>query len=387
MLPNNYIQYSQQICPGIQPNLLTGTTSPLYFTYLWQYSTDYISWYPCTGTNNQPNYQPPALNQTTYFRRLVYTAESSIPDTSNIVIITIAPLQVYKQVTHVACYGQNNGKIIATASGGTSPYNYTWSNGVNGSINNNLSVGNYILTVTDAHGCSKIDTIIVMQPPQLVLNYQKQDVSCPGGNDGNISVTVSGGTLPYSYYWSNGSNSSNNINLSAGVYHLTVYDYNNCNVVQSFNINAPPLITAYTSVTNASCEYSCNGKLLFSITGGTPPYSTQPSTLENLCPGNYYVTIIDSHGCTKVINANINVQTILNNNIISVSQNYFCENDNVTISGSNPIGAGIIFFKWEISTDSLNWQPAPPVNYNQNYVWSATQTSYFRRIIYGEWLL
>lgn len=380
----NQIQANQQICPGIQPDMLTGTTSPLFFSYVWQQSTDFSSWNPCPGINNQPNYQPPALNATTYFRRLVFSSTGTMIDTSNIVTITVAPLVANYNVTHVTCFGGNNGKIQTSVSGGTLPYSFNWSNGSTTPDLINIPAGNYLLTITDGKGCSWSDTIIVNQPPQMVVNISKQDVSCYGYSNGSAMAIVNGGTPPYTYNWSNGSTMPSISNALAGTYYVTIRDANNCQVVSFININQPNLLTINTSVTHPTCVYSCNGSVLLNISGGTPPYQVTPTNLNNLCPGNYHIVVIDTNNCTQTTTVVLNAQTNIQNNVIlNNSSLQVCYHATVTLTGTNPTGSGMFNFLWQTSTDGVNWTNAPPPNYHPNYQWYVDQARYFRRIVMG----
>ncbi|MEZ4893192.1 MAG: SprB repeat-containing protein [Saprospiraceae bacterium] len=86
-----------------------------------------------------------------------------------------------------------------SVSGGTSPYTYNWSNGATTQDIDNLSAGTYTVTVTDANDCSATISATVTQPLELELSTTKVDVSCYGGSDGSIDLSVSGGTSPYTY--------------------------------------------------------------------------------------------------------------------------------------------------------------------------------------------
>ena len=383
---NNIIQANQNICPGFQPNLLTGSTSPLFISYKWENSTDFSSWQQCSGIYDQPNYQPDTLYQTTYFRRIVTCINGNISfaDTSNVVTIHVNPLTINTNVTSVSCYGENNGSVSVYAMGGSGIYFYVWSNGNTTNTLNNLSAGVYYVTVSDNLGCSITDTINILQPPQLLLSVNKTDVSCNGGSNGTATVFPSGGVpFFYTYSWSNGLNTPTITGLSANTYHVTVYDSNGCSANDSVTILQPQPITLNTAVTNATCVYSCDGSITVGVSGGTPPYTIDPPNLNNLCPDNYVITVTDANNCTITTTKTISVDSPLQNNVISISQSQVCANDTITISGSAPSGAGTITFKWEYSMDNINWNAAPNINYNQNYNWIATVGSYFRRVIFG----
>src|SRR6185295_7736421 len=104
----------------------------------------------------------------------------------------------------VSCFGGGNGNITLTVTGGTAPYTYQWNTGATTQNLNNLSSGTYTATVTDAQGCvTQAAGIAINQPGAAVSATPSSttNVSCYGGNNGNITLTVIGGTAPYTYQW------------------------------------------------------------------------------------------------------------------------------------------------------------------------------------------
>ncbi len=128
------------------------------------------------------------------------------------------------------------GELLATTTGGTSPYQFAWSNGTQLNPAVNLGQNSYTLTITDANGCSLVATANVPFVSGISLLVQKQNVSCYGTNDGAITVTPSGGISPYSYTWSNNAITASINRLRAGTYLVTVADANNCNNTDSIVI-------------------------------------------------------------------------------------------------------------------------------------------------------
>src|SRR5207253_1246988 len=123
--------------------------------------------------------------------------------------------------TNISCFGGNNGAIDLSVAGGTPPYSYNWSNSATTQDLSNLSAGNYTVTATDANGCTILNSAISITQPAAALDASAgstTNVSCYGGNNGSINLTVSGGTSPYSYNWSNGATTQNTNSLSAGTY-------------------------------------------------------------------------------------------------------------------------------------------------------------------------
>ena len=137
--------------------------------------------------------------------------------------------------TNVTTYGGNDGSATIAVTGGTAPYTYSWSpSGGSGATASNLVAGTYTVLVTDARGCTTAQSVVITQPapPYEIVLVSKNDISCNGSNNGSITVTVTGGTAPYTYSWSPSAGNSPSVsNLSAGVY---TFNGNRC---RQFNNN------------------------------------------------------------------------------------------------------------------------------------------------------
>ena len=235
-------------------------------------------------------------------------------------------------INGVSCFGASDGEIGITASGGTAPYSYLWSNGQTTANIAGLPSGTYSVTLTDANACTFTDNITINQPTQIVLNITETNpISCAGASDGELTVTATGGTGPYTYQWSNGQSTASATNIASGFYTVTVTDANGCSQSASSAINQPQLLTANI---NLLAPVSCNGQSDASLEvvagGGTTPYSYNWNTgattniISNLAAGNYTVTVTDGNGCTQTANTTVvdpNPIAITLNTIASVSCN------------------------------------------------------------------
>ena len=216
----------------------------------------------------------------------------------------------FPQLNNTNC-GQSNGSIIATVSGGMPSYNYLWSNGDQLDSIFNLDAGSYTLTVTDNNGCTKssIANISDIDGP-VITSIDSVLVSCPGGSNGAINVTSSGGIPPLSISWTNVSSNSPSINnLPSNIYTITIADAANCIVVRSIEITDPPDFVINTSLSqnnppfNLTCFHSGDGAIDISVSGGTQPYLYIWSTGSNsqdltaITAGQYTVVIKDSNNC------------------------------------------------------------------------------------------
>ncbi|RMG93166.1 MAG: hypothetical protein D6706_15905, partial [Chloroflexi bacterium] len=216
-----------------------------------------------------------------------------------------APLALTITGTDVSCYGDSDGTATVTVAGGTPLYGYLWSTGATTPVIQGLSAGVYSVTVSDSAGCQRVDSIRVYEPAPVAASGSVTDVSCYGGNDGNIALQVSGGTGPYSFAWSNNQQTAVVSQLQAGMYQVTISDANGCSLTKSFTVSQPAPITISTTANAALCYGSADGSAHVNVSGGTPPYSyqwnTQPvqttATVSGLSAGSYTVTVTDSAGC------------------------------------------------------------------------------------------
>ena len=221
-------------------------------------------------------------------------------------------ISIGQTTTHVSCFGASDGAIDITVSGGISPYTYNWSNGATTQDLNGISGGNYTLTVTDANGCVSSGTYTVVEPSAaLTVNGSVSDEICFGDNQGAVSLTVAGGTAPYTYSWNNGATTKDIAGLGTGTYQVTVTDANGCFVQTNFTVGGPAALTATSSLTNVSCNGATDGAIDITPTGGTAPYlfswsnGATTEDITGLAPGNYLVTITDDNGCA--INRNYTI--------------------------------------------------------------------------------
>ncbi|HEV7349825.1 Ig-like domain-containing protein [Telluribacter sp.] len=213
--------------------------------------------------------------------------------------------------TDVLCFGGSTGKIELEVIGGTKPYTYSWTrSGTVVGTSQDLSgliAGTYSVTVTDNAGATATGSISVGQPAgALTLTRTSVNSTCNGASNGTIDLTVTGGTAPYTYLWSNGSTTQDLSSLAAGTYSVTVTDANGCTATSSATITEPVALVVTGLVTNAVCSLPNQGAVNISVSGGTGPYTyawTNGSTTEDLTgltTGQYAVAITDAAGCKTV---------------------------------------------------------------------------------------
>lgn len=204
----------------------------------------------------------------------------------------------------VSCHGYADGSLTVSATGGNGNYSYLWSDGSTSPARNNLPAGNYTVTVSDGTA-QTARTATIVQPDPITINLISTPPSCISNNNGNIYATVTEGAESlYSFAWSNGASSSSINGLSAGIYTVTVTNSNGCSATQSSTLNPPSPISAQISTSPASCPQSSDGSIsVHNISGGSGDYAVlwsngaTTTSISNLSPGNYSVTISDGSNC------------------------------------------------------------------------------------------
>src|SRR5690606_3499144 len=203
--------------------------------------------------------------------------------------------------TAVSCNGGSNGTVDLTVTGGTAPYTYVWSNTATTEDMIGLAAGTYDVTVTDVNGCTATASATVTEPTVLMASLSSQtNIACNGGTTGSATITVTGGTAPYTYTWSNGATTATITNVVAGTYNVTVTDANGCTDTASVTLTEPTALSASAIATNVSCNGGSNGTVDLNVTGGTAPYTyvwSNTATTEDmvgLTAGTYDVTVTDA---------------------------------------------------------------------------------------------
>ena len=207
----------------------------------------------------------------------------------------------------VDCYGNATGSATAVVTGDTGPYTYMWSTGATTATINNLVAETYFVKVTDKTGCEVIEFIQIDQPDKLHITSEIDHVKCYADKTGSIKIETEGGTGNYSYLWSNGAETALNSPLYAGIYYMTVYDENFCNITDKFTVTQPEARSETHVVRNVRGYGLSDGAIDISVDGGTKPYEYRWDTngilidsledIYNIPANNYMVHVTDDHNC------------------------------------------------------------------------------------------
>jgi gliding motility-associated-like protein len=207
----------------------------------------------------------------------------------------------------VRCFGLTTGSARAIASGGISAYTYSWNIGRTQDTINNISVGKYVVTLTDRNGCTKADSITITSNPKIVVTTAQDSVKCFGEASGKARGRASGGLSPFVYNWNNAQFDSTAIGLRAGAHRLTVTDALGCTDTSSVVILQPDSLRFDSLIAiPASCSNTASGSTRVVVSGGTKTYryawspngATTPS-VSNLAAGTYTLTVRDFNNCSK----------------------------------------------------------------------------------------
>jgi hypothetical protein len=246
------------------------------------------------------------------YRITVKDAQNCTSVTNQIVIDPLTPLSAIINQTVDYC---SSSSIVVNASGGKSPYIYSYDGGATYQSSNNYSLfpGTYNVIVKDANGCQFSTQFISTAPFPLVITSSLVDNEDCEGNR-TLTVTTIGGTAPYVYSIGNGYQASNTFyNVLAGNYVVSVQDSKGCIKNMPLTVTPPNVLKSTISVKNAICNSSATGEVTVMASGGFSPYTyslnsdafVSTNVFNNLTAGSYTVTVKDAKGCIRSHSLNI----------------------------------------------------------------------------------
>ncbi|MEI6574835.1 MAG: T9SS type A sorting domain-containing protein [Bacteroidota bacterium] len=306
-------------------------------------SPDYYSWSNATITQDLFNVVPNTYTVTV-------SDYHNCTKIKSFIITEPALLAIGGTASDNTCYAAHNGSITTNVSGGTLAYQYLWSNAATTPSLSGLIADSYNLTVTDAHGCIATHGFVINEPAELIaISGSISNVTCPSGSNGQINLSLSGGSNPYSIAWSNLTTLNPLTAITAGNYEVTVTDAGLACSVKNFLVSQPAPFTLNPVAINVSCFGGNNGSVITNITGATPAYtynwsgplgfSSTVDDISNLISGNYLLTITDLNSCTKTTNFNITQPNLLT--VTGIVTDVACHaattgSIDITVLGGNP---------------------------------------------------
>ncbi|NNC94111.1 MAG: T9SS type B sorting domain-containing protein [Chitinophagales bacterium] len=263
---------------------------------------------------NQNSDTATSLDVGTY--TFLVTDDRNCIQSSTITIDTTYALRVSMISDSATCFGFSDGSATVVQNNGSTPYSYSWNTTpTQFSITaNNLSAGNYSVTVTDAVGCIAINNVDVGQPENIVLNLDFIPPTCFGDSNGIAWVTVDPREKNDSYYfsWSNGSTNDTAFNIPSGFYSVAVSDDLGCQRVGNINVIPPTTLSAaLIDVKDLDCFGDNSGAIEADASGGSKPYLFSWSNgdfgnkITNIPAGNYIMEVEDFQGCIDTLNVTV----------------------------------------------------------------------------------
>ncbi|TDD97495.1 PKD domain-containing protein [Flavobacterium cellulosilyticum] len=318
----NLASKTDVICYGQPTGAITLNSSggTLPYTYAW------------TGPNGFTSTNQNLTNLFAGSYTLIVTDNLGCFKSLNITLTQSTAISIKATTTPITCYGDNNASINIAISGGVAPYQISWSNFAIGTFQNNLSAGDYLVTVTDNLNCVQTLNINIPEAPIFTVNPVVKNISCFGANNGSIDLNFIGGIAPIKLNWSDGSTAgTTRNNLKPGSYTVTIIDSKPCTITRTFIILEPQLLVLSANLTHAlDCDNANSGAINLLVSGGSAPFTyvwsngATTEDLNNIPAGNYLVTVKDANGCSKQAQYSINRPPPIVTNVVTKTD-FDCE--------------------------------------------------------------
>jgi gliding motility-associated-like protein len=312
----------------------TGGTAP--YTYKW--------------ADNQTTQNATGLSAGTYTVTVTDAKGCSVVSNSIVVGISGSPISITTTKANATCNGLSNGSVSATPTG-AGPFTYNWSNGATTQTISNVPAGTYKVTVSNASGCSTQAEAVVGNIKNIAANITSANTNFNSSTGSATVTTVTGGTAPYTYKWSNGQTTQTATGLAEGTYSVTITDAEGCQIVLTgISVKSNPSISILLAKTDASCNGVANGSATATPTGTSPftyKWSNGATTkdLTNLQNGTYVLTLTDAAGLTTTSQVTINNSRTLS--LVTGTTNTDCSTNTGTGFVTTVVdGVGPYTYKW-----------------------------------------
>ncbi len=275
----------------------SGGTGP--FSYLWN--------------NNAPDSNTTGLTAGDYYVTVTDFNNCTKVDTITIDEPGVLALNLDNTIP-ASCFGSSDGILLVSATGGTSPYNYLWSDSQMMPVAANLAAGTYSVTVTDLNGCTdSLNSLLINEPTTITFTYSVLQ-PCEGEASGSISLNANGGTPPYEYSIDGSAPQTNEnfIGLTEGTYLVTIIDQQQCETDTSITVVAYPPVSVSFDSSEVKINLGQEIQLVPTITPANPGYqytwdpenglndpNSMIPTASPVSPTTYVLNVTDlTNGCS-----------------------------------------------------------------------------------------
>lgn len=329
------------------------------------YDVDFGSVCPPPGTNH---YVVKGYYKICNDNPTLYTIEDTVD------INRVGPFYTNGTTVDPLCNGQTTGQVTFNPVGTTPPYLYSNNAGVTYQVSNvfsGLGAGPHTFRVKDVNGCLNDTTIIINEPTAVTNTLTKTDVSCTGGNTGNITSTYGGGTPPYQINIDGGAFAAATGSpqlfpgLGIGSHTICVKDNNGCQKCTSITIVQSPGVTNTLTKTDVICNGGNTGTITATYGGGVPPYfikidggayapaTGSPQVFVGISAGSHTICVKDNVGCELCASITVNEPAAITNTLTKTD--VLCNGGNTgTVTAT--YGGGIA--PYQINIDGGAYAPA-----------------------------
>ena len=364
VLAVNLVNQTNILCFGdatgtINVNVTGGT---LPYTFAWTGPSGFTS----------SNQDLVAILAGTYNLKVTDNSGCSV-NLSPVTITQNTEISITATTTPIICYGNNNASISIVVTGGVAPYTTVWSNLGSGTFQDNLSAGDYLITVSDANNCTKTLNVNIPEVPIFTVNPVAKNITCFGDHNGSINLNIVGGITPVKLVWSDSvvAGTVRN-NLGPGSYTVTITDAKPCTITQIFIILEPQLLVLSANVSNAfDCDNANSGAINLLVAGGSAPFTYAWSNgaitedLVNISAGNYLVTVKDVNGCSTQAQYSINRPPPIVPEVVTKTD-FNCETKTVKQTFVAQVSGGVPPYQLAWSSGTVSGANNEIMNTNQN---------------------
>jgi len=306
---------------------------------------------------------------------IIHQQYNTICSTTASITIPPPPVVVIDSTISPYCNGSDDGMISISSTGGFPPYTYHWSNGATSQTITGLGIGTYSVTTTDSHGCTATASIVLSEQNSNIFSFvmdSSKNSSCVHTLDGDLYISINGGSPMYSYNWNNGATTEDLTGITSGNYTITITDQRGCFDSSTFVVNADVILNITDSIIPPLCHDGYGNVTAFP-SGGFSPYaynwgnsSSSTTNSATLLANNYTITISDlgGSGCYGIHHFTVTAPPPIN--ILLVDSTHIgCDDttNSASISITSTGGTGNHSYHWNNNLTTTTISGLAPSNY------------------------